>query len=100
MARDEGTGSGAVVTAFLLGAVAGAAFALLWAPASGDETRRFLNDKAREGRDRANEAARQGREFLNRQRETVFAAVERGRDAYNQARQGPHPVGASEKEPQ
>jgi hypothetical protein len=50
--------------------------------------RRILGDKAREGRDRANEAARQGRDFINRQRENFSSAVERGREAYNQARSG------------
>ena len=39
--------------AFMAGAVAGAAVALLFAPAAGDETRQFLTDKAREGRERA-----------------------------------------------
>ena len=88
MSRHD-TGGGTVMFAFLLGAVAGAAAALLLAPATGDEARQFLNEKAREGRERANEAARQGREFLNRQRDTVKSAIERGREAYQEAR-GPH----------
>jgi gas vesicle protein len=73
--------------------------ALLMAPATGEETRRILGEKAREGRDRATDAARQGREFINRQRDTFSSAVERGRDAYNQARGGPGatPPGAGEK---
>jgi gas vesicle protein len=74
------------VVAFLLGAVTGAAVALLMAPASGEETRRVLAEKARESRQRASEAARQGREFVNRQKETISTAIERGRDAYEQAR--------------
>jgi gas vesicle protein len=82
--RDEGAAG--AVAAFLLGAITGAAVALLMAPASGEETRRMIGDRAREGRDRASEAARQGREFVNRQRETIVSAVERGREAYNQAR--------------
>ena len=86
MARDDGTVAGTVIVAFVLGAVTGAAVALLMAPASGEDTRRILSDKAREGRERAEQAARQGREFVNRQRETVTAAIERGREAYNQAR--------------
>lgn len=86
MTRDDGTAAGTVIVAFVLGAVAGAAVALLMAPASGAETRRILGDKARESRERAEEAARQGREFINRQRETVNSAIERGREAYNQAR--------------
>lgn len=85
MARDDG-GAGTVVVAFLLGAVTGAAVALLMAPASGEETRRVLAEKARESRQRASEAARQGREFVNRQKETISTAIERGRDAYEQAR--------------
>jgi len=85
MARDD---AGTVVVAFVLGAIAGAAVALLMAPASGEETRRVLADKAREGRERASQAARQGREFVNRQKETVSSAIERGREAYEQARSG------------
>lgn len=88
MARDDSAAAGTVIVAFVLGAVTGAAVALLMAPTTGDEMRRMLGDKAREGRDRANEAAQQGRDFLNRQREHLATAVERGRDAYNQARGG------------
>lgn len=92
MARDDGGAAGTIVVSFVLGVVTGAAVALLLAPASGDEIRRKVADKAREGRDRANEAARQGREFVNRQRETFSTAVERGREAYNQARKGEAPT--------
>ena len=76
--------------AFLLGAVAGAAVALLYAPATGQETREFLGEKAREGRERATEAAARGREVVNRGRETVATAIERGREAYEQARTAGH----------
>jgi gas vesicle protein len=86
MANNQGTSGGAVFAAFIIGAFAGAAAALLWAPASGEETRRTLGERAREGRQRATEAARQGREFLNRQREHLADAVDRGRDAYEKAR--------------
>lgn len=85
---DDGTAAGSVIVAFVLGAITGAAVALLMAPTSGDEARRVLGDKAREGRERAEEAARQGREFLNRQRDTLTSAIERGREAYEQARKG------------
>jgi gas vesicle protein len=85
--------------AFVLGAIAGAAAALLMAPATGEETRRVLAEKAREGRDRANEAARQGRDFVNRQKETFTSAIERGREAYEQARTGgsTNPAGGTER---
>ena len=86
--RDEDGGAGTVIVAFVLGAITGAAVALLMAPKSGEETRQILGEKAREGRDRANEAARQGRDFLNRQRENLSTAVQRGKAAYEQARSG------------
>ena len=94
MARDDGTAAGTVIVAFVLGAVTGAAVALLMAPTTGEEMRRALGERAREGRERAGEAARQGREFINRQRDTVNSAIDRGRQAYNQARSGGNPAGA------
>jgi gas vesicle protein len=86
MARDEGAGAGSILLAFILGAVSGAAVALLYAPASGRETREYLGDKAREGKQRAAEAAAKGREALNQGRETLATAIDRGREAYQQAR--------------
>ena len=86
MARDEGAGGGSILLAFLLGAIGGAAVALLYAPATGRETREYLGEKAREGRDRAKEAATRGREALNQGRETLSHAIDRGREAYQQAR--------------
>jgi gas vesicle protein len=86
MSDNHQSGSGAVLVAFALGAVAGAAIALLYAPATGEETRRKLALKAREGRERAEQLAREGREFMNRQRENLATAVERGREAYEQVR--------------
>jgi gas vesicle protein len=85
MGRND-SGAGTVVVAFVLGALTGAAVALLMAPQSGEETRRLIAEKAREGREKAGEAARQGRELWNRQRETLTSAFERGREAYQQAR--------------
>lgn len=87
MARDD-SGAGTVVAAFVLGAITGAAVALLMAPATGEETRRLIAEKAREGRDKAGDAARQGREVWNRQRDNLGQAFERGREAYEQARGG------------
>jgi gas vesicle protein len=80
MAQDEGSG-GAVFVAFVCGAVAGAAIALLWAPTTGEEARRILSDRAREG-------GEMGRDFIKRQREHINTAVEKGREAYRQARDG------------
>ncbi len=86
MARDEGAGAGSILLAFILGAVSGAAVALLYAPATGRETREFLGEKAREGRERASEAAVKGRQAVTQGRETIAHALEKGREAYQQAR--------------
>jgi gas vesicle protein len=85
MAHDN-SGGGSLVAAFLIGAVTGAAVALLLAPTSGEEMRRMIAERTREGRDKANEAAREGREFVNRQRDHIATAVEQGREAYQRAR--------------
>jgi len=87
MSRDNQSGSGNVMLAFMVGAITGAAVALLFAPASGDETREYLGQKAREGRDKAREAAEQSREFYERNRESVTTAIDRGREAFQQARE-------------
>jgi gas vesicle protein len=90
MASDNG--GGAVIAAFILGAIAGAATALLLAPSSGEETRRLLAEKAREGKDLANDAAKKGREFVDRQRENLSTAIERGKEAYQRARGSEEPT--------
>lgn len=86
MGRDEGAGAGSVLLAFILGAVSGAAVALLYAPAAGRETREYLGDRARDAGARAADAAAKGREAVNQGRETLTTAIERGRQAYQQAR--------------
>jgi gas vesicle protein len=80
MANDHETSAGSLLLAFVAGAAVGAAVALLFAPASGEETREYLGQRAREGRDRAADAARQGREMLNRQRDSIASAFERVRE--------------------
>jgi gas vesicle protein len=86
---NNGSSAGSVLVAFALGAIAGAAVALLYAPATGEETRRRLSTKARDGRRKAETIAREGREFLQRQRENLSAAVERGRETFEQVRKEP-----------
>lgn len=84
MSKDN---SGSLMVAFVIGALTGAAVALLFAPATGEETRELIGQKAREGKARAREAMDQGREYYQRQRDTVVSAVERGREAFQQARE-------------
>lgn len=89
MGQDNGT-AGSIFMAFVLGAIAGAATALLLAPATGEETRKLLADKAREGgdkaREKATEASQRGKEFIDRQRDTIATAIDRGKQAYQQAK--------------
>lgn len=75
MSRDN---SGSMMVAFVIGALTGAAVALLFAPASGEETRDLLGQKAREGRTR-----------LKEQRDTLLSAVERGRAAVTRDHEEP-----------
>ena len=84
MSKDN---SGTVMVAFVIGALTGAAVALLFAPASGEETRELISRKARESRDKAREAMEEGREFYRRERDNIITAVERGREAYQQTRE-------------
>ena len=80
MSDDRSSGAGGVVVAFTLGALVGAVVALLFAPGKGEDTREVISGKAREG-------AQKTREFLKQQRETLSSAVERGREAYQAARE-------------
>jgi gas vesicle protein len=99
--RDEhGSGAAGVMLSFMVGALTGAALAILFAPRSGRETRELLGEKLREGaeqgREVRNRMVAKGRqmvedaeEFVDRQRDAVkggrdrlAAAIEAGREAY------------------
>ena len=84
---------GSKVTYFMVGLGVGALVGVLFAPKSGEETRKFLAEKADEGRDFAQKKARElreraddlierGKEAASRHRETISAAVDGARDAY------------------
>jgi gas vesicle protein len=79
--QNQGIGGGTVLLAFVAGAAVGAAVALLFAPAAGNETRAYVNRRAREARDRAAQAAEHGRDVFNRQRENITTAFDRARQA-------------------
>lgn len=99
MSEDRNGASG-VILSFLLGGLAGAALAILFAPRSGKETRDMLGEKVREGAERGREfrekAVSRGREILDdageylekhketleKRRDRLAAAVEAGRQAY------------------
>ncbi len=80
---------------FMLGAMIGAATALLLAPRSGVETRRLIASKAREGADvianrtktvvgKTTEFVERGKELLQQQRDSLAAALEAGKQAYKE----------------
>ena len=84
---------------FFLGVGLGVAVGVLFAPQSGEETRRLLKDKADEGadyvrrksldlRDTATETLERSKQNLSRRKESLTAAVEAGRQAYREATSG------------
>lgn len=84
---------------FFLGLGLGVAVGVLFAPQSGEETRRLLKDKADEGaeyvrrksldlRDTATETLERSKQNLTRRKESLTAAVEAGRQAYREATSG------------
>lgn len=94
--KDEGSGSG-VVLSFLLGGLAGAALAILFAPRSGRETREILSERLKDGLakggDLGSELLNRGRtvandavDFIEERRERMAAAVEAGTQAYRDNR--------------
>ena len=87
----ENTGS--KISYFLVGLGIGALVGILFAPKAGEETREFLAQKAEEGKEYAQKKARElreraedlvdrGKNVAMRQKETLSAAVEAGREAY------------------
>ncbi len=101
MASEEhSAGTSGVLLSFLLGALSGAALAILFAPRSGRETREILGEKLREtaersrrlgeqalekGREAAEDASgylERQRDVLEKRRDRLAAAVEAGRQAY------------------
>ncbi len=92
MASDNGSSFGWFLAGLGLGALVG----VLYAPKSGEETRRQIRDAADEGREyvtsqarRAREQANQwvdkGREVVEKQKSQFTSAVEAGRQAYREA---------------
>ncbi|HEV3220639.1 MAG TPA: YtxH domain-containing protein [Candidatus Acidoferrales bacterium] len=84
---------GSKISYFLVGLGVGAMLGILFAPKSGEETREFLSQKAEEGKEYAQRKARELREraedlierskgVARNQKESIAAAVEAGREAY------------------
>ncbi len=88
--------NGGKFTYFLAGIGIGTLIGVLFAPKAGDETRDYLAARAGEGtdylkrkgrevREQADAYLAKGKEVLQRQRENVEAAIEAGKQAYQEA---------------
>jgi gas vesicle protein len=103
MAHDDGgSGASGVILSFLVGALTGAAAAVLMAPRSGRETREMLGERLRDaqeqGRNLGEQAAEKCRQALDdasgyvdkqrgvleKRRDRLAAAVEAGKQAYRE----------------
>lgn len=82
-------------SSFLLGLGVGIGIGMLFAPKSGEETRRIIKDKTDEGtdyvkqrgselRDTAGDLMNKGKEAWGRQKDTIADAVEAGKQAYRE----------------
>lgn len=85
--------NGSKVSYFLVGLGIGALVGILFAPKSGEETREYLSQKADEGkeyaqrkarelRERADDLVQRSKQVASRQKDSISAAVDAGRDAY------------------
>jgi gas vesicle protein len=106
MAHDDGgSGASGVILSFLVGALTGAAAAVLLAPRSGRETREILGERWREAEARGRRMSEQAVEkskaaldeasgyvdrqkgALEKRRERLQAAVEAGKQAYREEKE-------------
>lgn len=89
--------AGAKVSYFIVGLGIGALIGILFAPKAGEETRRDLVKRAEEGRDYAQRKARElreraedlierSKEIMNREKNSIAAAVEAGKETYQRER--------------
>lgn len=96
MGEEATTGEKALY--LMLGAMIGAATALLLAPRSGVETRKLIATKAREGADiisnrtktvagKTSEFVDRGKELFQQQRDQISAAIDAGKQAYREEKE-------------
>jgi gas vesicle protein len=81
MSENNSTPVGGFLAAFAIGALAGAGIALLYAPRSGEATRKLIAAKGRDLKDKATDALGDARDFIDDKKTRIAAAIEAGKDA-------------------
>jgi gas vesicle protein len=81
---NENSQLGTILTAFVVGAIAGAGLALLYAPQSGQETRELLARRTREMKDKVGDTFEGAKEMLAEKKAMIAAAFEAGKQAMNE----------------
>lgn len=98
MSENNGTTKFAYLIA---GMGIGAILALLFAPKSGEESREFIRQRAREGKDflasksqefrsQADDYVEKGKDLVAKQKEQLSAALEAGKQAYQETKAKAH----------
>ncbi len=77
---EEQSPSGTGFKTFFIGAAIGAGLALLYAPQSGKETRKFLGKKAKAFKSKAQDAVENAQEFINDHKGDLAAAIHSGKE--------------------
>jgi gas vesicle protein len=91
---DHNAHSTGTLFTFAAGAIAGAALALMFAPATGRDARAVLADRGRRAVDKGRDALDKGRDVLDRGRDVVQDQATRVRSAIERGRQQIDAVGA------
>ena len=79
---SERDGGSEAILAFIVGGVVGAGLALLFAPASGEETRDKIGDWMAQAKEKSSDFIAEQREKLAQQKEALDAAYKAGKKAY------------------
>ena len=77
--------TGNVLLGFLVGAVAGGVAALLFAPATGRETRQKIADGLGKAKDRVCDEYANAKEYAKTQTDAIKEGLNQGKDAYKRA---------------
>lgn len=81
----EHAGPGPVLMGFVVGAAVGAGIALLFAPATGADTRRSIGRVAGRIRHRLDDTVHDAQKRMGELREDVGSAIDSGRKAFNES---------------